>query len=58
MTDLTIRNATLRPCTPDMPVIEAGHVAVSGDRIASAGPGPGPEAQEETEQRGGMIELQ
>lgn len=37
-----IRNALLLPCTPDMPVIEAGHVLIEDDRIVSAGAGPGP----------------
>ncbi len=46
MTDLTIRNATLLPCTSEMPVIDGGHVAVTGEVIVSAGPGPGPEATE------------
>ena len=55
MTDLTIRNATLLPCTPDMAVIEGGHVGVSGDRIASAGPGPGPEAREVIDAGGDVV---
>lgn len=38
-----IRNALLLPCTPDMPVIEGGHVMVEGDEITSAGAGTGPE---------------
>jgi 5-methylthioadenosine/S-adenosylhomocysteine deaminase len=36
---LLITNATLIPCTPDMPVIENGHVLVEGDVILSAGAG-------------------
>ncbi len=42
MMDLAIRDATLLPCTPGMPVIDGGHVA--GEVVASAGPGPGPDA--------------
>ena len=42
MMDLAIRDATLLPCTPGMPVIGGGHVA--GEVVASAGPGPGPDA--------------
>ena len=38
-----IRNATLLPCTPDMPVIERGHVMEESGRITSVGPGDGPE---------------
>ncbi|WP_306117989.1 MULTISPECIES: amidohydrolase [unclassified Roseitalea] len=37
-----IRNAWLLPCTPDMAVIEGGHVLVEDGIIASAGPGEGP----------------
>lgn len=36
---LLIANATLIPCTPDMPVIEKGHVLVEGETIVSAGAG-------------------
>ena len=34
-----ITNATLIPCTPDMPVIENGHVLVEGETIVSVGSG-------------------
>jgi 5-methylthioadenosine/S-adenosylhomocysteine deaminase len=34
-----ILNATLMPCTPDMPVIENGHVLIDGEAIVSAGAG-------------------
>ncbi len=37
-----ITNATLIPCTPDMPVIEGGFVHVEGERIVAAGAGPAP----------------
>lgn len=36
-------NATLLPCTPDMPVIEGGYVHVEGERIVAAGAGPAPD---------------
>lgn len=38
-----IRNATLLPCTPDMPVIERGHVMETDGRIVSVGAGDGPD---------------
>lgn len=41
MTTLLV-NATLLPCTPDMPVIEGGFVHVEGERIVAAGAGPAP----------------
>lgn len=37
-----ITNATLIPCTPDMPAIEGGFVHVEGERIVAAGAGPAP----------------
>lgn len=37
-----IRNATVLPCTPEMPVIQAGHVLVQDGLIASVGAGDGP----------------
>jgi len=42
---LLITNATLIPCTADMPVVEGGHVLVEGDTILSAGPGLPPSVQ-------------
>ncbi len=41
MTTLLV-NATLLPCTSDMPVIEGGYVHVEGERIVAAGAGPAP----------------
>ena len=38
-----ITNATLLPCTPQMPIIEGGHVHVEGERIVAVGAGPTPE---------------
>ncbi len=38
-----ITNATLIPCTPDMPVIEGGFVHVEGDIVVAVGAGPAPE---------------
>ena len=55
MTDLTIRNATLLPCTPGMPVIDGGHVTVAGEVIVSAGSGPGPDAAEILEAGGDIV---
>ena len=55
MTELTIRNATLLPCTADMPVIESGHVSVAGGIIHSAGPGPGPSASEILDAGGDIV---
>ena len=52
---LTLRNATLLPCTPEMPVIEGGHVTVSGSRITSAGPGPGPDAEDVIDVGGDIV---
>ncbi|MGQ3038779.1 MAG: amidohydrolase family protein, partial [Neoaquamicrobium sediminum] len=40
-----ITNATLIPCTPDMPVIEGGFVHVEGERIVVAGAGPAPRVE-------------
>ena len=40
-----ITNATLIPCTPDMPVIEGGFVHVEGERIVAAGGGPAPQIE-------------
>ncbi|MEX4006513.1 amidohydrolase family protein [Neoaquamicrobium sediminum] len=40
-----ITNATLIPCTPDMPVIEGGFVHVDGERIVAAGAGPAPRVE-------------
>lgn len=39
---ILITNATLIPCTPDMPVIEHGWVRIDGDTIAATGAGPAP----------------
>jgi 5-methylthioadenosine/S-adenosylhomocysteine deaminase len=36
---ILITNATLIPCTPDMPVIENAHVLIEGETIVSAGAG-------------------
>lgn len=38
-----IRNATVLPCTPGMPVIEGGHVVIEAGRIAALGAGAPPE---------------
>lgn len=53
--NLVIRNATVLPCTDDMPVIEGGHVAVEGERIVSAGHGPGPVAAEVIDAGGAIV---
>ena len=37
-----ITNATLIPCTPDMPVIERGYIHVEGETILAAQGGPAP----------------
>ncbi len=51
-----ITNATLIPCTPDMPVIEGGFVHVDGERIVAAGAGPAPRVEgAETIDVGGDI---
>lgn len=51
-----ITNATLIPCTPDMPVIEGGFVHVDGERIVAAGAGPAPRVEgAETIDAGGDI---
>lgn len=42
MTTLLV-NATLLPCTSDMPVIEGGYVHVEGERIVAVGAGPAPD---------------
>ena len=55
MTDLTIRNATLVPCTPGMPVIDRGHVSVAGGVIVSAGSGPGPDAADILDAGGDIV---
>lgn len=38
-----ITNATLIPCSPDMPVIERGYVHIEGETILAAQGGPAPE---------------
>lgn len=38
-----VTNATLIPCTPDMPVIEGGYVHIEGETIVAAQGGPVPE---------------
>lgn len=40
-----ITNATLIPCTPEMPVIEGGFVHVEGERIVAVGAGPAPRVE-------------
>jgi cytosine/adenosine deaminase-related metal-dependent hydrolase len=51
-----ITNATLLPCTPDMPVIERGWVRIEGDAINSLGAGAPPEVPgAETVDAGGDI---
>lgn len=51
-----ITNATLIPCTPDMPVIDGGFVHVEGERIVAAGAGPAPRVEgAETIDAGGDI---
>mgnify|MGYP001297357690 CR=1 FL=1 len=40
---LLIANATLIPCTPDMPVIERGYIHVEGETILAAQGGPAPD---------------
>jgi 5-methylthioadenosine/S-adenosylhomocysteine deaminase len=37
-----LSNATLLPCTPDMPVIEGGWVRIDGATITATGSGPAP----------------
>ncbi|MEO0692013.1 MAG: amidohydrolase family protein, partial [Pseudomonadota bacterium] len=39
-----IHNATLLPCTSDMPVIEYGYLRIEGDRISVVGSGDAPSA--------------
>ncbi|MEP4424080.1 MAG: amidohydrolase, partial [Nitratireductor sp.] len=39
---LLITNATLLPCTPEMPVIENGFVQIEGETITATGAGPAP----------------
>lgn len=39
---LIVHNATLLPCTQDMPVISGGFVHVDGTRVVACGPGPAP----------------
>ncbi|MEL6516297.1 MAG: amidohydrolase [Pseudomonadota bacterium] len=39
-----IHNATLLPCTPDMPVIEGGYLRIEGGRISLVGAGDAPSA--------------
>ena len=55
MTDLTIRNAKLLPCSSGMPIIDDGHVAIKDDVIVSAGPGAGPEAAEVIDAAGDIV---
>lgn len=51
-----VTNATLIPCSPDMPVIEGGYVHVEGDLIVAAGGGPAPDiAWAEVVDAGGDI---
>ena len=51
-----ITNASLLPCTPDMPVIEGGFVHVEGETIVAAGGGPAPQVEgAETVDVGGDI---
>lgn len=51
-----ITNATLIPCTPDMPVIEKGWVHVEGETIAATGSGTPPSIEgTETINAGGDI---
>ena len=52
-----ITNATLIPCTPDMPVIEGGFVHVEGETIVAAGAGPAPrvEGAEVVDVRGDIV---
>jgi 5-methylthioadenosine/S-adenosylhomocysteine deaminase len=51
-----ITNATLIPCTPEMPVIEGGFVHVEGETIVAAGAGPAPQVEgAETIDAGGDI---
>lgn len=40
---ILIVNATILPCTPEMPVIDSGWVHVDGDTIKAVGAGPAPE---------------
>ncbi|MFI0846067.1 amidohydrolase family protein [Mesorhizobium sp. IMUNJ 23232] len=39
---ILITNATLLPCTKDMPVVENGYVQIEGDAIKAVGAGPPP----------------
>lgn len=39
---LVLSNATLLPCTPDMPVVENGWVRIDGQTITATGSGPAP----------------
>ncbi len=55
MTDLTIRNAKLLPCSSGMPIIDDGHVAIKDDVIVSAGPGAGPDAAEVIDAGGDIV---
>lgn len=52
---ILIRNALLLPCSPEMPVIESGHVLIDGGVILSAGPGPGPDAVDQVVDAEGDI---
>jgi len=42
---ILVTNATLIPCTPDMPVIEGGYVHIEGETILAAQGGPAPEIE-------------
>lgn len=42
MTTILLSNATLIPCTPEMPVIENGWIQVDGDTITATGAGSPP----------------
>lgn len=45
---LLLANATLLPCTPDMPVIPRGWVRIDGETITALGEGPAPEIAPQT----------
>lgn len=48
-------NATILPCTPEMPVLERAHLLVEGDRIVSLGTGMPDVAADEVLDLGGDI---
>lgn len=53
---LVLSNATLLPCTPDMPVVENGWVRIDGQTITATGSGPAPATDDaETIDCGGDI---